>query len=168
MYRLITPDAQLDSVGQIDTAKLKEKGIEGIIFDLDNTLMPWDSKELPSEISFLIEKILSEGFKILILSNARERRVADIFKPLSIPYIAHAWKPKKSGFQKALELMDLSPQKTAIIGDQLFTDILGGNLTGLYTIWVKPISQREFITTKFNRQLEKIAVRILKTKGLLK
>jgi len=168
VYRLITPGTQLDDISQIDTAKLKEKGIKGIILDLDNTLMPWDSEKLPQEISALIEKILGEGFKIVILSNARQKRVADIATPLSVPYIASALKPTRPGFRKALDLMALKPQEAAIIGDQLFTDILGGNMMGLYTIWVKPISSTEFITTKFTRKLEKIAVRILKSKGLIK
>lgn len=168
MYSLLCPHLILNSLLDLEHNTLKELGIKGIIFDLDNTIIPWDSQYMSPEMIKRLNALLSEGFKICLLSNNMDKRVKDIAEIFGIPFVSRAYKPAKSGFRTAVTAMKLSTNQVAVIGDQLFTDILGGNRLGLVTIWVKPLSAQEFIGTKITRRLEKLAIQILKAKGLLK
>ncbi len=115
-----------------------------------------------------LQGLLADGLKVGLVSNNRRRRVREIAGQLAIPYVSRAYKPAKTGFRQVAAVMGLSPGAVAVVGDQLFTDVLGGNRLGMFTIWVKPMSAREFIGTKVTRQLEKLTVRMLRSKGLLK
>ncbi len=167
MYNLLCPRMILNSLHDLEYHQLKELGIEGIIFDLDNTIIPWDQQQMSPEIIEWVNALLKEGFKICLLSNNMRKRVKDIAEIFNVPFIARAYKPAKSGFRYAITAMELSQDQVAVIGDQLFTDILGGNRIGLVTIWVRPLSSQEFIGTKITRRLERLAVRVLKSKGLI-
>jgi HAD superfamily phosphatase (TIGR01668 family) len=168
LYSLLCPNLILNSLLDLEHSKLKELGIKGIIFDLDNTIIPWDSQHMSLEIIEWLKSLLSEGFKICLLSNNMDKRVKTVAEIFDIPFVSRAYKPAKSGFRNAVTAMELSTNQVAVIGDQLFTDILGGNRAGLVTIWVKPLSAQEFIGTKITRRLERLAVQILKAKGLLR
>jgi HAD superfamily phosphatase (TIGR01668 family) len=100
----------------------------------------------------------------VIVSNNRRTRVSAFASPLSIPFIYRARKPANASFVKALHLLGTSPEQTCVIGDQLMTDVLGGNRMGLYTILVKPISLGDegFFTKAVNRRLERIALSWMK------
>ncbi|SFL40371.1 YqeG family HAD IIIA-type phosphatase [Pelosinus propionicus] len=167
MYNLLCPRMILNSLHDLECHKLKELGIEGIIFDLDNTIIPWDQQQMSPEIIERVNTLLKEGFKICLLSNNMEKRVKEIADIFNIPFVSRAYKPAKTGFRHAIAAMELSEEKVAVIGDQLFTDILGGNRIGLVTIWVRPLSSQEFIGTKITRRLERLAVRVLESKGLI-
>lgn len=168
MYNLICPRVKVNSLYEINLDVLKQTGIKGIIFDLDNTIIPWDSPNIQPEIIQWLQDVSTEGFKICLVSNNMGRRVEDIAMVLDVPFVARAYKPAKHGFRQAVRIMSLTAHEVAMVGDQLFTDILGGNRLGLYTIWVTPLSSKEFIGTKITRQAEKIAVRILRIKGLMR
>ena len=168
MYKLLCPDRTVLRLQDIDLQEIKKMGIEGIIFDLDNTILPWDSAEIPLEVFNWLEQLLSDGFKAGLVSNNHQKRVSDIAGRFDIPYVFRAYKPAKTGFRKVSLAMGLAPKSVAVVGDQLFTDVLGGNRLGMFTIWVKPLSSREFVGTKVTRQLEKMMVRILRAKKLLK
>ncbi len=168
MYNLFCPKCIVDSLFDIDLNQLKALGIRGFILDLDNTIIPWDSKEMSLEITAWIQMLKTEGFQICIVSNNYDKRVKAIAALFAIPYISRAYKPLKGGFRHGLEVMDLNPKEVAVIGDQMFTDMLGGNRLGLYTIWVKPLNAKEFFGTRISRQFEKIVVYLLKTKGFIK
>lgn len=168
MYSLLCPNLILNSLHDLEHETLKELGIKGIIFDLDNTIIPWDRQDMSLEMVERLNDLLSEGFKICLLSNNMGKRVKSIANIFGIPFVSRAYKPAKSGFRNAVTAMELSSDQVAVIGDQLFTDILGGNRVGLVTIWVRPLSAQEFIGTKITRQLEKLAVQVLKAKGLLR
>ncbi len=156
----LKPDLYIQSVYQLDIEILKKKQIQGIIIDIDNTLVSWDTCE-PDEIcTAFIQMLLSNGFKLCILSNARKKRVALFNRTLSLPALHNAFKPFKGAFTGAMKRMGTTAADTAVIGDQLFTDILGGKRLGLFTILVAPISSKEFLWTKFMRRIEK---RFLKT-----
>lgn len=167
MYKLLCPDRTVLRLQDIDLQEIKKIGIEGIIFDLDNTILPWDSSEISTEVTVWIEQLLTAGFKAGLVSNNRRQRVSEIAGRFDIPYVFRAYKPSKNGFRKVSAAMGLLPGTVAVVGDQLFTDVLGGNRLGMFTIWVKPLSSHEFIGTKVTRQLEKIMVRILRAKKLL-
>ncbi|MBP2645406.1 MAG: superfamily [Firmicutes bacterium] len=167
MYRLLCPEFIVESLFSIDFEQLKKREIKGIIFDLDNTIIPWDSLEMCPDICTWLERVREYGFKVSIVSNNWHERVKKIAFRLNLPYVARAYKPASYGFRKALAQMGLSAEETAIVGDQLFTDVLGGNRIGLCTIWVKPLTDKEFIGTRLQRYMERWVVKRLRGKGLL-
>lgn len=160
--RIFYPDMYVSSLQYIDIDKLKELGIKAIIFDLDNTLVPWNSNQLMPETASWFEKLRQAGFKTCIVSNNSKKRVEIMSDVLAIPGLHKAAKPRRRAFHRALKLLEVKAEQTAMVGDQVFTDVLGGNRLGLYTILVMPMSKREFIGTRINRQLEKIVLRRIK------
>lgn len=167
MLKKLCPRFQARSVVDLNPDELKRIGIRGIIFDLDNTLVEWKKDKLTPEVVDLIRRLKSEGFKICILSNALEYRVEVVAGRLDIPYVPRAVKPRKSPFRKALELLGTTPETTAIVGDQLFTDILGGNRMKLFTIWTPPLSQTEFFSTRAVRKIEQLVLKRFRKKGII-
>lgn len=167
MLKKLCPKIQAQSVLDLDPAELKRLGIRGIIFDLDNTLVEWKKDKLKPEVIALIGRLKTEGFKMCILSNALEYRVEAVAGLLEIPYVPRAVKPRKTPFRKALELLGTTPETTAVVGDQLFTDILGGNRMQLCTIWTPPLSQTEFIYTRAVRKIESLVIKRFRKKGII-
>lgn len=164
MKKRLKPDLYLNSVYELNTIALKAKGIKAIIVDIDNTLVSWDAKVPDEKVNDLVCKLSAEGYKICILSNNTRKRVEEFNKCLNLPAIHKAIKPSKAAFRRAMKLMGTNSSNTAVIGDQLFTDVLGGNRLGLYTVLVSPISDKEFAWTRFVRMIEKA---VLKRKGIL-
>lgn len=168
MYRLLCPHLAVDTLFAIDLDALAGQGIRGVIFDLDNTIIPWDSREMDAAIVAWLEDVLARGFKVAIVSNNWRGRVREIAARFNLPFVSRAYKPAKTGFRRALAAMGLEPHEAVVVGDQLFTDVLGGNRLGLMTIWVKPLTSREFFGTRIHRRIERLAVRMLRAKGLMK
>ena len=168
MLEKLCPKVQAESVLELDLGELQTLGIRGVIFDLDNTLVEWKQDNLQPEIIDLISRFKDRGFKLCILSNALEYRVEAVAKALDIPYVCRAVKPRKFPFKKALELLGTHPEETAVVGDQLFTDILGGNRMELYTIWTPPLSDTEFLSTKAVRQLERLVIKRFRKRGIMR
>lgn len=168
MYRLFCPDQVVETLFDIDFATLDAQGVRGVIFDLDNTIIPWDSREMRPEITEWLGGVIGRGLKVCIVSNNWRSRVREIANRFDLPFVSRAYKPAKFGFRRALAAMELQPHEAVVVGDQLFTDVLGGNRLGLHTILVKPLTAREFIGTRIHRRFEKLAVRILKAKGYWK
>ncbi len=167
MLNLLCPDIYLESIYQLDLSKLKKKGIKGIITDLDNTLIAWDENEIYPQLDDWFKILKKEGFKVCIVSNNSLERVSEFADIFGIPAIPKAVKPRRRAFRLAMEKMQLKPEEAAVLGDQVFTDVLGGNRLGLFTILVIPVSEREFIGTKVVRQAEKFVLKRLKNKGML-
>ncbi len=161
MLDLLRPDQYFRSLYHVDFDQLIEMGIRGIVFDLDNTLVAWGNDSISEELVSKVNQLRQLGLKMCIVSNNLGGRVAAISRALGIPATSGALKPFRWAYAKALEILGTGSGETALIGDQLFTDILGGNLAGLYTILVDPISNREFATTKIIRRFERIARRRL-------
>ncbi len=156
MFESLLPDLYLASLTDLDLLQLRKEGKRGLIIDLDNTLVNWGETELTSEIKEWMKKARELDFAICIVSNGSRRRVDIVAKDLDIPAIPLATKPRRRAFRKARELIGTSKAETVVIGDQLFTDVLGGKRLGLYTVLVSPSSKREFVTTKIMRLLERI------------
>lgn len=161
----LIPDIHVNSPFELDMEILKKKSIEGILVDIDNTLVPWSDKDPDQRVMDFVSKYSAAGFKLCIISNGTRNRVELFNRNLMLPYVCNAGKPNKRAFQKALKLIGTTPDKTAVIGDQIFTDILGGNRLGLFTVLVVPMSSKEFIWTRLVRQIEKRILR--KYKNLL-
>lgn len=165
MSRLL-PKLSVDTIYDIDMEKLKALGIKGIITDLDNTLVRWDEPDAtPKLLQWLDHVRDTYGLKVCIVSNNNGSRVERFAKPLNIPYISKARKPSKAPFYKALSVIGTKREETVMIGDQMFTDVLGGNRMGLFTILVLPIGEKEFIGTKVLRMMERIALSVLRRRG---
>lgn len=144
-----------NSIYDIDFEKLKERGITSLIFDIDNTLVPQKVLNPDRKVINFFKFLKSKGFKVCLISNNTTKRVNNFTKGTGVKGISWAIKPRKSAFYKALEMLDSTPDETAVVGDQIFTDILGGHRVGLFTILVRPLSSEEFGWTKIMRKLEK-------------
>jgi HAD superfamily phosphatase (TIGR01668 family) len=167
LLQKLLPDLHVDSIYDIDLTALKERGIKGIITDLDNTLIEWDRPSATPELIEWLKKLQDKGFKLIVVSNNNSSRVGSFADPLGIPFIHGAKKPFHKAFKLAQQQMNLDPQQVVVIGDQLFTDVLGGNRLDLFTILVLPVAQSDGFFTRFNRRLEKIALRIMRKRGMI-
>ena len=151
------PGEYLDSTYQIDYRKLYQEGYRGVIFDIDNTLVPHG--EPSDQRSDALFKMLHEiGWHTIVLSNNKEPRVKMFATQAGTDYIYKAGKPGKDGYEHAMKQMGTNPQNTLLVGDQIFTDIWGANRVGIRTILVKPIHPKEEIQIVLKRYLEKIVL----------
>jgi len=169
LFEILRPKVYVNSVYNIDLKKLKKlKNIKGIIVDLDNTLIAWGKKEIDNRINDWIKEAKSLKLKLCIVSNTSSKRVAKFAKIFEIPYSSNSFKPFNSPFIKAIEILDTKNSETIVIGDQIFTDIWGGNRLKLFTILVAPIIKRDSIGTFLHRTLEKIIIYFWLRKGIIK
>lgn len=155
--RLIRPDEEAPTLRQVDFQRLWAKGIRVLLVDLDNTLCLWRGGEFPPFVARLLRRLRGQGFKIAVLTNARlpkDSPVRGALAALGIPLWDRAKKPWPGAYRRALRQLEAKPQQAAVIGDQLLTDILGGKLSGLYTVLVSPLSPREARRTRVNRTVE--------------
>jgi HAD superfamily phosphatase (TIGR01668 family) len=155
-------------VTDIGPAQLAEWGIRGVVLDLDNTLVLWHALEVSTEVRDWVRALHDAGIKMCLLSNTHKpKRVRVVAEELGIHFVPGGAKPRRRGFRRAVEAMGLTVEETARVGDQLFTDIWGGNRTGLRTILVEPIAAREFWGTKMvQRPLERIYFQRLTDLGI--
>jgi len=167
MLEKLCPHHRAESIFALDPEALRAQGIKGLILDLDNTLVEWGSETVPQELVAWVDRFKAAGFRLCIVSNALPQRVEAVARTLGIPGLPQATKPFKSSFKRALEILGTAPEETAVVGDQLFTDILGGNRMDLYTIWTLPLSETEFLSTRAVRRLERLVVRRFRKRGLL-
>lgn len=157
--RFLRPNEHAPSVHWIDYGRLLRRGYRALLFDLDNTLCLWRAGELGGATRKLLRKLLGQGFRIAVLTNAslpKDHPVAQAFVELGIPLLTRTKKPLPFAFWRALRLLGAQKKEAVVIGDQLLTDVLGGKLAGLYTILVEPLSPREARRTRFNRFLERL------------
>ncbi|WP_010678205.1 YqeG family HAD IIIA-type phosphatase [Bacillus timonensis] len=167
MLKNFLPNEHVKSVLEISPSKLKELGIKGVITDLDNTLVEWDRPNATPELVKWFKDINVHGIKVTIVSNNQEKRVKDFSDPLGIPFIFEARKPLGRAFKRAVKEMGLQKDEVVVIGDQLLTDVLGGNRSGLHTILVVPVAQTDGFFTKFNRFVERRILTWMKRRGML-
>jgi hypothetical protein len=157
-----------DGVTEIDPAELRAAGIDAVLLDLDNTLVGWQRHDIPGEVVEWIAGLKRAGIRLCLLSNTRHgRRLVSLSERLDVPYVRRAWKPRRRGFVSALAELGAEPARTAMIGDQMFTDVLGGNRMGLYTVMVRPMHRREFLGTKVSRAAEWALLRFFRRRKLL-
>ena len=148
------PDRYVKSALAVTPEELKQKGIEGLILDIDNTLEPYFVPDPREEVKSWIRNMEKSGILLYIVSNGKEERVKRFDKELGLPYICRAQKPSSKGFEAAKASFGLPENKIAVIGDQIFTDVWGGNKAGMYTILAKKVSPRDEWITAIKRPLE--------------
>lgn len=160
MLKRFFPKKYYQSVYDISIKHLHDKNIKGIIFDIDNTLAPFDIKYPDQNIKDFFIMLQKEGFKVSLVSNNRGNRVEVFNSQLNFPAVSRAGKPRLKGLIKAMKLMGTDRSTTAFVGDQLFTDVWAGNRMGVYSILVKPISERDEWSVKLKRGLEKMVLKV--------
>jgi len=167
MLEIFCPSLYCETVYDIDLSELKQMGIKGLIFDFDNTLVARGSKNAPDQLQEWLNELNENGFRLCVVSNNWESKVGGVTKKLKIPLVAQAGKPRGKAFKDGMKVMGTSANETAVIGDQLFTDVLGGNRLGLVTVLVVPVGKNELIHTKLLRYLERLIIRRLRKRRMI-
>ena len=167
MYKKFLPDEYVKDIFHITPEKLKEKGIKGIITDLDNTLVEWDRPDATPKIIEWMEAMKRAGIQVTIVSNNNETRCKSFSDPLGIPFIMDAESRLIRHLKRPLRKWGFAKEEVVVIGDQLLTDIFGGNRKGLHTILVVPVASSDGFFTKFNRMIERRIMAGLKRRGMI-
>ena len=157
MLKRFYPGEYVDSTYEIDFDALYREGYRGIIFDIDNTLVPHGAPA-DERAKKLFAHLKELGFSCCLLSNNKEPRVKMFNDDVQVQYIFKAGKPARRSYLKAMEMMHTTAKNTFFVGDQIFTDVYGANLAGIRTILVKPIHPKEEIQIVLKRYLEKIVL----------
>lgn len=157
MFDKFFPDKYVASTYVIDFEELYKKGYRGLIFDIDNTLVPHGAPA-DERAKKLFAKLKSLGFHCCLISNNQEPRVKMFNQDIQVDYVYNAHKPSTKNYKKAMEMMGTNQKNTLFIGDQLFTDVWGAKRTGIANILVKPIHPKEEIKIVLKRYLEKIVL----------
>ncbi len=165
MLEHFLPNEQVKTVFDIHPSVLKKRGIKAVITDLDNTLVAWDRPDATPELIEWFKLLKDHGIQVTIVSNNNELRVKSFASPLGISFIFKARKPMGKAFRRATKAMNVKKEETVVVGDQLLTDVLGGNRSGFYTILVIPVAKTDGFITKFNRQIERRLLNWFKRKG---
>jgi len=158
----LRPAACHETIYDVDPRQLTARGVRGLILDLDNTLVPWGVREAPGALEGWVRGARAAGLQLCIVSNNGGSRVTALAGALGVPVLTGARKPLPGKLRRALVLMGTTAETTALVGDQVFTDVLGGNGLGLYTILVRPQSGREFVLTRLVRVVERVVLRGLR------
>jgi HAD superfamily phosphatase (TIGR01668 family) len=159
MLSFVAPHLHLTSVLELGTARLLQLGLRGLLLDVDCTLKDHGATEFPIAIREWVRKLRAEGFRLCLLSNGRPRRIEELARQLDLPFVAQAFKPLPRGCFRAMQLLELTPPQTAMVGDQIFADVLAGRLAGLFTILVRPTSPDEPWFTRLKRPVEQRLLR---------
>lgn len=164
---LLIPKMYQESIYTINYQKLKKRNIKCLLFDLDNTCVGYHEKQPTKKLKNLFANLEKLGFQVVIFSNASKKRLHP-FSDLKVVCNHSSKKPFRYSFNKILKKYHYQKDEVCIIGDQLFTDIYGGNKVGIITCLVNPMTKDDFFLTKIFRFLEKIYFKKMNKKGILK
>ncbi|MCL2622038.1 MAG: YqeG family HAD IIIA-type phosphatase [Planctomycetaceae bacterium] len=160
MLNFLFPSYRFNGITEIRRKWLKNQEIYSILLDVDCTLKYYSSTTVLPEIAAWLERKRNQGFQFCLLSNGRRRRIQQLADRLDLPFLAPAYKPLPSSCQRAMRMLHLDPQYTALIGDQVFTDVMAANLAGIRSILVKPLRpQEEPLFARVKRPLERFVLR---------
>ncbi len=159
MSNIFLPDIFVDTVFDMDIQGLKDEGIKAFIFDIDNTLATYAMPVADEKTAAWVKDLKAQGFKIYIASNNDKERVRVFSEHIGVPYFGKALKPLGIFLRRACKAMGVTPRETALVGDQLFTDVWGGNVLNMKTVLVKPISEVEDGFVRFKRQFERLILK---------
>ena len=149
------PDLFVDTIYDRDINALKERGIKAFVFDIDNTLAPYSMPSADEKLIKWISDLKERGFEVMIASNNGKKRVSLFARSIDCDYISRACKPLEFKIKRKLSSLNIKPTQAVLVGDQLFTDIWGASLMGMYSILVRPISDKEGWFVKLKRGLER-------------
>ena len=161
MLNFLFPDYRFDSIMQIHRKWLKEQDIYSILLDVDCTLKYYSSTTVLPEIAEWLERKQKQGFQFCLLSNGRRQRIQPLAEMLNLPFLAPAYKPLPSGCRRAMRMLYVDPRYTALIGDQVFTDVVAANLAGIRSILVNPLRpQEEPLFARVKRPFERFVLNL--------
>jgi len=156
---MLAPDYYYETVFDIPYKDLWKQKIRGIIFDIDNTLVGYEHKIAPPKIVALINNLRRMGFSVCLLTNNTNNRLTRFNEHLALDGFANALKPLARGVRQAMKKLGTQPEHTAIVGDQLLTDVWAGRNARITTILVKPLTEKDFILVKAKRLVERALLR---------
>lgn len=156
IFKAMKPDAVYKAVTEIPLQELKEAGKTCFLLDFDNTLGPDHATEPTDYSRQFISKIQNEGFKCILVSNAKSGRSSGIAQALNIPCVTYAHKPRPVGIYKAIDKMQVTKEECVMVGDQIFTDVIAGKTAPVYTILVERYGKKEIWYVVLKRPLEKL------------
>lgn len=165
MLTFFAPDLHLENVLELSLEVLKQRNLEGLLLDLDCTLKDYHAEELPPTVLAWLKLLQNEGIGLCLLSNGKPHRIGAFAETLRIPFVAKAFKPLPFGCHQGLKKLALPPTRAAVVGDQVFADILAGRLAGLFTILVQPTSPLEPWFTRLKRPVERHFLRWWKARS---
>jgi HAD superfamily phosphatase (TIGR01668 family) len=151
---LLEPDLYYSSVAAVDVDDLVRRGVTALLIDLDNTLLPRDTSRFTRDALEFAARVLDGGMRACLVSNNWHERVHTAAEELGFELVPRALKPLPFAFRKGLRILGATASESAVIGDQLFTDVLGGNLIGSTTVLVRPLSATDLPHTLLLRKLE--------------
>lgn len=149
----------IDDIYTLDLELMRSLKIKAFIFDIDNTLVTYDDLDAPEHTKLWFDMLHENGFKTCLVSNNNEKRVSRFARSLGEKYYSRALKPRRMYLSRALEDLGVKPENSALVGDQLFTDICGGRRMGMYTILVKPVSDKDVWFVHFKRYIENLILK---------
>ena len=161
------PEIYQESIYTINYEKLKKNNIKCLLFDLDNTCIPYKNNSIPGSLIELFDKLTKMNFKVIVFSNSPKKRQDKL--SLNVDYNPSSRKPLRHNFKKIIKKYNYKESEVCIIGDQLLTDVLGGNLVGIHTCLIEPLTEEDMFFTKFSRKIEaSIFKKLSKEKKLIK
>ncbi len=155
---MLSPDLYITRVLDMDLDALRAEGIDTLLVDLDNTLLPRDTNVVPDELKLWSAEVKRRGMKVCLVSNNWHERVTLVACELDCLLVSKAVKPMPFAFLRALKLCGSKRKTAAVVGDQLFTDVLGGKLLGMRTVLVSPLSATDLPHTLMLRRLERLVL----------
>lgn len=159
MLKFLFPDLYCPSIYDINYEMLLALKKKALLFDLDNTLEPFDVSRPSRKVVEHLQYLKSKGFLICLISNNQESRVKKFNEELGLPFVYKAKKPGKAGVGKALKLLGAKKEQAVLVGDQIFTDVWCGNRCGLFTVLVEPVAERDEFSVALKRGLEKKVIK---------
>jgi HAD superfamily phosphatase (TIGR01668 family) len=169
MFRFFAPSYHVRSVSELTPPRLAAMGLEALLVDADSTLKHYTSEECLPEAAAWLADLRAGGIGLCLISNGRQRRIERFAASIGLPFVAKAFKPLPHSCRNAVRKMGFQPARTAIVGDQLFADVLAGRLVGLATILVDPIHpEQEHWFTRLKRRPERWLVRRMTAAGLIR
>ncbi len=164
--RLLAPRYRVGAVYELSPSRLRAWGIEGLMIDLDNTLVLWRETAPPPEVCAWVRELQRSRIPVCVVSNSLSRRARAVAAALDLPVAQGVFKPSRAKLRHALALLGTAREQTAMVGDQLFTDVLAGNRLGVPTVLTAPLAARESPRTRMLRVLERCVLAALVRRGL--
>ena len=151
---MIYPNEYFDKIDKITIEYLQKNKIKALILDMDNTLINV-KEDMPENIENWAKGLKGQGVKLIIVSNSNKKsKIEKTANKIGIKYIVFAKKPLKGGLKKAMKILGEKPENIAVVGDQIFTDIIGGNRCKMHTILVDSLEEKDFWYTAWKRPIE--------------
>jgi uncharacterized protein len=166
MLRFLRPHLRLEHVRELTAGHLRERQLEGLLLDLDCTLKDHHAMEIGGPVVSWMRGLLGDGIRLCLFSNGRPSRVGRFAEGMGIPYVAQAFKPLPFRCRAGAAKLGLSLSRVAVVGDQVFADVLAGRLAGAFTILVRPTSPVEPWFTRLKRPFERQVLRWMSVPGL--